>query len=1680
MSTTTLRAYLDELDLLLQREALEEVIGHCRHILQHYPKNVETYRLFGKALLEKARYEEAAQVFPRLLSADPNDFVAHVGMSSIFENQQQPSQAIWHMERAYEQMPNNNVILNELKRLYKRRDEVIPRKIQLTRAALAQQYLSSGMHEQAITELRRGLVEQPNRLDLRVRLTNALWDAGHMLEAGELALEVLRVLPDCLPLNLLMAKLWIESRRPDDAKAFLEKVEALAPYESLKLIYKTDNQAALPEGAFVLTRLKWTADAASSVAGPTPDWISQITDVFNTPESIAPTRSAGRSSAPSQDLPDWMSEVTATTPSTDLPDWFTPGADFGGKPKTAELAAPDDWFNEMASTLSQPTSKVSPTPAKTPPPPVPVEDELPDWFTDVAETAPVVNPEDLFADISTGSSTPDWMFESPSPTPETVAPTASWLDEVPDFSNAEPPPTRKSTGFTGLLAEIQQAEDEQPAVESEDVPSWLNEDSSTSADNEPPSIFGDVPEFSFSDNPDEHLEQLRAAARPPSAEEVAALLALGGRKPEEAEEELPDWLVDETPEPAPQAPTQSMWDEENLFENFGAIETTPSTPSATPSWLSDVPDSADETEVTTLFDDETPDWLTDVPDQEVATYDTAAIAEDEEVPNFTFGDDDWLTGQPATNEEPAATPIFQIEEEVPAADEEADWLTDAVATDLPSLTLEKVGEESAEEFASLFEDELITPAASTEKRLGVTGELPWRQGVSESSTAETSVDEFATLFDSQLPEQPLATTPSRLGVTGELPWRQETDSDSAASPNRRSSLDEVDWNAIDSQPAADFLDSSTPETPEVVEVVPEISATPVDDLSSWLNVPPQTSSIAEEVSDDEFGDLFGSDLIPGTAWLDDVQHEASLPGVTELLPTGGDEEVPDWMRDVEPIQTGATDVTDAELDNMFGSSLDEFSAIGEPSTGWLTDAEPSTASSDDWMTSFEEPSAQAAGATIDLSEEINDDWLLSMPSALSNSLATEVSDTDLSNLLGDDFSDVGTPSTGWLDNVAEPTNRGFDSAFDDLSDVSTPSTGWLDNASTSEPEATPDWLSAFSQPEPPQAQSAEPEFGSLFDDLSEIEAPRTGWLDDVSATEPDTAADWLSSFGQDEPPAAIPQAQSAEPEFGNLFDDLSEIETPHTGWLDDVSATEPDTAADWLSSFGQDEPPAAIPQAQSTEPEFGSLFDDLSEIEAPRTGWLDDVSPAEPNTAADWLSSFGQDEPPAAIPQAQSAEPEFGNLFDDLSEIETPHTGWLDDVPVAEPNTAADWLSSFGQDEPPASVPEKNEFPDWLSGAESDFENPVSPQPTAVTDSGFDSLFGDLSEIETPHTGWLDDVDASPAEPESASDWLGSIGKSEPTTSIPMAEPAASLPDWLAGVEIEEEPAEPEPVAGFDNLFQDMSTTTEPRTGWLDLEEQESEEFAEAASATDWTDSLLVEDSEIQSAAPDWLSDDIRLDTSDIQMATDFDEPPVRASVKESVERAPQGDSSDNIDAFLASITSQKRVTDQTEAMISELDQLTGFKLRELTPEEVEGATRPSSPVPTSLPEEFPDEADFGFGQPEPSPVAIKHDLPDTNISPDDDFPEEWDLPAKTDEKRGRRLFGKRKEKEPVEVVDVATASTPTAANDRPASFDFDRDPPWLRKTKGTSESPARKPSAEFDALDFGEDDEDVPPDWFK
>ena len=146
MAKVSLRIYNREIESLIEQSRLDEAIAHCHHILKTFPKHLETYRLLGKVFLEGKRYNEAVDIFSRILISVPDDFVSHVGMSIINDDQNKLDHAIWHMERAFESQPSNAAIQGELQRLYGRRDGVVPPKIRMTRGALAHMYVQGELY----------------------------------------------------------------------------------------------------------------------------------------------------------------------------------------------------------------------------------------------------------------------------------------------------------------------------------------------------------------------------------------------------------------------------------------------------------------------------------------------------------------------------------------------------------------------------------------------------------------------------------------------------------------------------------------------------------------------------------------------------------------------------------------------------------------------------------------------------------------------------------------------------------------------------------------------------------------------------------------------------------------------------------------------------------------------------------------------------------------------------------------------------------------------------------------------------------------------------------------------------------------------------------------------------------------------------------------------------------------------------------------------------------------------------------------------------------------------------------------------------------------------------------------------------------------------------------------------
>ncbi len=344
--TITLRAYLDELGRMLEQEAPTEVISHCRYILQHFPQNVETYRLLGKALLQKGHQEnldeyftEAAEVFRRVLAAVPNDYVAHLGLSETYDRNEQLDQAIWHLERAYEQMPGNVALQDALRELYIKRDgeEQAPARIQLTRGALARQYMNGQLYDQAAAELQAALAQHPERVDLQVMLAEALWSGWHEVEAGETAVRVLKRLPNCLAANRILAQLWLDNERPTDARPFLDRVEALDPYAAAYLLQPGVENADYVE----LERLDYYRQSQAELSAQTPGWVHELDvelnagDLWAAPPPAA--KPAEKAAAPGPDRIDMASLFGVPSEA---------GQEDIGEPEDWQTETPPDWFAE--------------------------------------------------------------------------------------------------------------------------------------------------------------------------------------------------------------------------------------------------------------------------------------------------------------------------------------------------------------------------------------------------------------------------------------------------------------------------------------------------------------------------------------------------------------------------------------------------------------------------------------------------------------------------------------------------------------------------------------------------------------------------------------------------------------------------------------------------------------------------------------------------------------------------------------------------------------------------------------------------------------------------------------------------------------------------------------------------------------------------------------------------------------------------------------------------------------------------------------------------------------------------------------------------------------------------------------------------------------------------------------
>ncbi len=272
MAKISLREYIHKIENLIDRGETDQAIFHSKSILKYYPKHIDTYRLLGKALLEKKKFGDAADIFQRVLSSVTDDFISHIGMSIIREDENNLDAAIWHMERAFETQPSNKAVQEELIKLYSMRDGVAPPKIRLTRGALVRMYVKGDLHTQAIAEIQAALVEDPNRVDLEVILAQLYNLMGQNVEAMEICSRLISKLPYCYEANIILTEILPGTGRSEDEKIFRQRVIELDPYfEFVDETYNSSNE--VPDDKIMLEYLEYDGNQFDQ---STPDWAESI------------------------------------------------------------------------------------------------------------------------------------------------------------------------------------------------------------------------------------------------------------------------------------------------------------------------------------------------------------------------------------------------------------------------------------------------------------------------------------------------------------------------------------------------------------------------------------------------------------------------------------------------------------------------------------------------------------------------------------------------------------------------------------------------------------------------------------------------------------------------------------------------------------------------------------------------------------------------------------------------------------------------------------------------------------------------------------------------------------------------------------------------------------------------------------------------------------------------------------------------------------------------------------------------------------------------------------------------------------------------------------------------------------------------------------------------------------
>lgn len=360
MSNLALRTYHQKIESLIEENKIDKAVTQCFFILQKFPRNLHTYQVLSKALLQKQDFNSADKVFDVILRIDPDDFVSHIGKSMIAEVNKKLDSAVEHMKYAFEIQPANEGLQSELKRLFLSKDGIEPKKIQLTRGALIKMYFKGNLYQQVIAESRIGLSETPQRTDYKIAMAKSFFESGDYIQAVETCVEISSYLPYCWTANEILDKVITKNQTIENEGFYRKRLVELDPYYAF-MLPSTKSVFDVPDIAVLV-------DDESDMNDLVFDFDSFLKNTWESHVQFT-----GKDNFPTEEI-DWDSIITKAVESPTIQANFNEG----------ELADNPEKINiqNQGDKMTKPRKKVFLERLRTSKTPPNDSDNIPNWFFD--------------------------------------------------------------------------------------------------------------------------------------------------------------------------------------------------------------------------------------------------------------------------------------------------------------------------------------------------------------------------------------------------------------------------------------------------------------------------------------------------------------------------------------------------------------------------------------------------------------------------------------------------------------------------------------------------------------------------------------------------------------------------------------------------------------------------------------------------------------------------------------------------------------------------------------------------------------------------------------------------------------------------------------------------------------------------------------------------------------------------------------------------------------------------------------------------------------------------------------------------------------------------------------------------------------------------------------------------